>query len=431
MKSSLIQLDYLPDEVLLNILKKLDNNQVLYSLMNTNERLNNFLHDSTFTSHLSLMDCSSDNSMKPLSITILERFYSQILPKIHHKIQWFNVEMSSMEHNNVLNNLFKKQIISLCISFKRKQRSTDAENRIIFEDIMTVFTNLQYFRLNYSINAPYMSFITSPPTFVSSTLLELHINVENFNDCLYMLDGRFEQLQSLHINTSCIFRTIRLIIDNTESLPNLKSFSLRCDVATSDYQQLIVPLLNRMLNLEKLHLHLIKFTFNIRSDIRLHDQTNLLSNKDIQCTFDDLIDNEIITSVDYFLEIERANNFPGGIFKYVQLTLINEKAQYDKRSSTSNDNNEHLSIIEYPHLTKLDLSEAHHDYIEQFLLDTKTCLPNDVYLVVQFEELKRMTHCFESNTTRTNCDKIRSLALIDVSAIPIYLRKYFPCTKFL
>ncbi|UJR09953.1 hypothetical protein I4U23_014176, partial [Adineta vaga] len=397
--------------------------------------------------HLSLMDCSSDNSMKPLSNTILERFYSQILPKIHHKTQWFNVEMSSMKRillsrtypnlsgldNNVLNNLFKKQIISLCISFKRKQRSTDAENRIIFEDIMTVFTNLQYFRLNYSINAPYMSFITSPPTFVPPTLLELHINVENFNDCLYLLDGRFKQLQSLHINTSCIFRTIRLIINNTESLPNLKCLSLCSGVATPAYQQLIVPLLNRMFNLEKLHLHLIvygmnsfidgnnlnaniinhmlqlkKFTFNIRSDIRLHDQTNLLSNEDIQCTFNDFIDNEIITSVDYFLEIERANNFPGGIFKYVrkielfdtrpfqhnfffrisqsfpfvkELTVINEKAQYDKRSSTSNDNNEHLPIIEYPHLTKLDLIEGHHDYIEQFLLDTKTCLPNDVYLM--------------------------------------------------
>jgi hypothetical protein len=97
MVHSLVQLDDLPDEVLMIILKKLDNDQVLYSLMGVNKRLNTFVHDSIFTSHLTLMKRSANDSISPLSERILCRFYSQILPEIHHKIQWLNVESSSME----------------------------------------------------------------------------------------------------------------------------------------------------------------------------------------------------------------------------------------------------------------------------------------------------------------------------------------------
>ncbi|CAF4371440.1 unnamed protein product, partial [Rotaria magnacalcarata] len=39
----------------------------------------------------------SDDSINPLSDTILDRFYSQILPAIRHQIQWLDVESSSME----------------------------------------------------------------------------------------------------------------------------------------------------------------------------------------------------------------------------------------------------------------------------------------------------------------------------------------------
>jgi hypothetical protein len=42
MKRSLVQLNDLPDEILMIILKKLDNDQVLYSLIGVNKRLNTF-----------------------------------------------------------------------------------------------------------------------------------------------------------------------------------------------------------------------------------------------------------------------------------------------------------------------------------------------------------------------------------------------------
>ncbi|CAF5216542.1 unnamed protein product, partial [Rotaria magnacalcarata] len=65
MKHSLIQLNDLPDEILMIILKKLDNDEVFYSLIGVNKRLNTLVHDTIFTSHLTLMKYFSDDSINP------------------------------------------------------------------------------------------------------------------------------------------------------------------------------------------------------------------------------------------------------------------------------------------------------------------------------------------------------------------------------
>jgi len=49
MKYSCVQLLNFPDEILMIIFKKLDNIEVLYSLMNINMRLNQILSDPVFT----------------------------------------------------------------------------------------------------------------------------------------------------------------------------------------------------------------------------------------------------------------------------------------------------------------------------------------------------------------------------------------------
>lgn len=114
-----------------------------------------------------------------------------------------------------------------------------------------------------------------------------------------------------------------------------------------------------------------------------------------------------------------------------KLTLINGKPQNDKQCGKLDDKNEHLSITEYPHLSQLNLTEAHDDYIEEFLVDTKTCLPNNLYLSVDYQVLKRVTQHFTSNTTRNNCKNLRSLGLIGKDRIPKYVKEYFPHTKII
>ncbi|CAF4115829.1 unnamed protein product [Rotaria sordida] len=95
MEHSFAQLMDLSDEIVMIILNKLDNVEVLYSLMNVSTRLNQIVQDSIFTTKITLMK-STDLTLT-LPDAVLDRFCLKILPKIHHKIKWLNLESASME----------------------------------------------------------------------------------------------------------------------------------------------------------------------------------------------------------------------------------------------------------------------------------------------------------------------------------------------
>ncbi|CAF5225466.1 unnamed protein product, partial [Rotaria magnacalcarata] len=143
----------------------------------------------------------------------------------------------------------------------------------------------------------------------STTLSELHVTVNNFDDCLCLLDGRFNQLHTLYVYVADI-QFSQQTINNMENLPNLKYFSLYSNVVTRAYDELIVPLLNRMFNLEELSLYvkicdinrfvdgsdfkknilnnmsrLKKLQFYIRSTTGVLNRINIPSIEDIQYTF--------------------------------------------------------------------------------------------------------------------------------------------------
>jgi hypothetical protein len=61
--------------------------------------------------------------------------------------------------------------------------------------------------------------------------------------------------------------------------------------------------------------------------------------------------------------------------------------------------NENLSINKYFHLADLYFDEIHDDYLEEFLIDTKTCLTNNIHFCVDYEILKRVTQKFTRDTT--------------------------------
>lgn len=276
-------------------------------------------------------------------------------------------------------------------------------------------------------------------------------------------------------------------------MSSLRCFSLNHDSVVVLYDEFIVPLLQRMANLENLGLYFInrsgviidgdkfeknimkymtklnKFTFNIRSITSLHNQINLPLNKDIQYTFRNFKGAQIISCVDCFTEKNEyhchvysypypytyykkiTNNFPGGLFPYVRhISLFDEhpfghefflriaqsfpfmeRLTLHNRKPQKNDNQQ-WSIIEYPHLDTLDLVRVHDDYIEQFLLDTKMCLPNYVDLLIAYESLQRVTQNFTRDATRINCSKIDCLRLHKVpSCFQFqYVEHYFPNAEF-
>ena len=85
----------LPDEIIMFILNKLDNVNVLYSLMNVNVRLDRILHDATFTKKIALVE--TIRYVKRLDEKLLDRFCLELLPKIHHQIQRLSIDSLSME----------------------------------------------------------------------------------------------------------------------------------------------------------------------------------------------------------------------------------------------------------------------------------------------------------------------------------------------
>jgi hypothetical protein len=97
MEYSCVQLNDLPDEVLMIIFKKLANIEILYSLVGVNKRLNKIVHDSVFTNHLTLTLSSSNGFVYSLPNSILNRLCLYILPKIHKKIKWLDLESLSMK----------------------------------------------------------------------------------------------------------------------------------------------------------------------------------------------------------------------------------------------------------------------------------------------------------------------------------------------
>jgi hypothetical protein len=82
MNRSNVHLLHLPDEILLIILNKLSSIDVLYSLLDiNNRRLNILAQEKTFTEILKFVSIN-DNS-------IIDRFCSDILPRIRHNVRCF------------------------------------------------------------------------------------------------------------------------------------------------------------------------------------------------------------------------------------------------------------------------------------------------------------------------------------------------------
>ncbi|CAF4658373.1 unnamed protein product, partial [Rotaria sp. Silwood2] len=182
-----------------------------------------------------------------------------------------------------------------------------------------------------------------------------------------------------------------------------------------------------------------RFQFYICSNLNLSNQVYLPSKEDIQHKFRDFKDNQVIAYIDYFQERQYSlchiysycyklkyyhtitNNFPNGLlyderpfehkfflriaqsFPFINIWSIkkNSKSQNKKLCRESKNDNQDFSMIKFLHLTSLGLNQAHNDYIEEFLVDTITCLPNNgVHLQIFYYQRKKLTHNSTRHATR-------------------------------
>lgn len=99
MKRSDIHLLDLPNEMLVSILTKLDNVDVLYSLFNINNyRLHTLTTSDVFTNTLKFVTASSTtDGYQSISDTIIDRFCMKILSQINVRVQCLVLEPTCME----------------------------------------------------------------------------------------------------------------------------------------------------------------------------------------------------------------------------------------------------------------------------------------------------------------------------------------------
>lgn len=263
MECSTVHFSDLPPEVLLMILKKFEIVEILYSFLGINMELDQLICDpSIISTEITLIE--------PLPGRIFDRFCSQILPKVSERIQWLNLETSSMERillasTNYLNlhrldlflmnietdihlftselflrqkdkcmnklyldkslmNIFRNQIVTMNINGKQDIESNSSKiNRLaqIFLNGLIACEKLRYLTFYTSVpigSGYHVSFNTQSPMFFSSTLVELHINIDNFDDCLFLLDGCFDQLRLFFVTTLFICPVKRILLNEVSRL---------------------------------------------------------------------------------------------------------------------------------------------------------------------------------------------------------------------
>ncbi|CAF3564234.1 unnamed protein product [Rotaria sp. Silwood1] len=258
------------------------------------------------------------------------------------------------------------------------------------------------------------------------SLTQLKINVKTFDTCLYLLDGRLRNLSTLIINVSNISHTLSNT-NKMKRLPKLKCFSLISFDDTYHYDDEIIPLLYRMINLEELilslsiirvdlpyidgtHLYdeiqmhmprLNKLIFSINTAVtKKNININFPSKEDLQRSFIDRGYQQVgvyvdstetkdegrchIYSLPYQFEnfLHLNNSFQGGMFnkvRYLTMTdgrpfehelfkIISQDFPFLKTLSICNKepqkNKQHSStLITFPHLIALNLTQAHMIYV--------------------------------------------------------------------
>ncbi|UJR29444.1 hypothetical protein I4U23_010656 [Adineta vaga] len=393
--------------------------------------------------------------------------------------------------------IFKYQITHLKLSINDPERTQSMVelSTTVFARIFSVFTSVIELDFGSTSTRRYSARLNisslPPTTCFSSTIIDLRISVDTFDDCLCLLDGRLARLRRFVVRTSNIFNNEP--ISNNTILTTMKNFSLTSyqHIETNYYESRIIPLLRRMIYLEELILRLTvkkrstiidsthlnneilsylpqlqTFTFNIVTYTEAISESYWRKINQIQRMFYNGKSHELICYIDKFPRGKArshinsipytlndlhnvSSNFPGGLFtriQYISLMEIYAAFEHDFfiEIARSFPFLTHLlvlnripqkhkqrtsSFVEFSNLTNLTISTTCIDYSEQFLVDTNTRLPRLIELHIQYECLEIVTEKFTRNATRLNCSKIQRLILHKPMVHCEDFYTYFPCCK--
>lgn len=250
-------MDDFPDELLLKAFRKLTNIDGLYSLFAVNQRLTGIVRDAIFVSHLTFDEEIGKDFRHPLiSTAMLNRLCGDVLPQIASQVHRFDLQSSLVKkvfhaahHPNLsflglsdvteaslkrffsgkiyaelfdldvfffrfllrldrslARDMFKNpiQTLQLTIIAETGKDFDDDYSTISFiaQNLFEIFSSLNTLIVNASEGFTWagLSFENDRSAhFYSSTLPNLKITVENFDDCCYLFDGRFSQLERVDV----------------------------------------------------------------------------------------------------------------------------------------------------------------------------------------------------------------------------------------
>ncbi|CAF4505026.1 unnamed protein product, partial [Rotaria sp. Silwood2] len=355
--------------------------------VDVNERFNRLVFDPLYIRNLDLTMKSSFYRISSIDNQMLDSICEKILPLIHHQVTKLACESQSIERiltvdypqlyslsltnfkektfvqyftgNTTLRRLLNNQITDLIVEIKdeRTAELSDENKSSAFPLILSLCKRLRDLTFCEQLSnqgLPISIFKLPSTSCMSSTLTKLKIDVNTFDDCLYLLDGRFEYLSTLIVDIVKISIS-RSKIDNTKKLIKLKHFSLTSIHHTIFYDKQVVPLLHRMSNLEELtlslsvlrsestfidgnHLYdeilvhmprLNKFTFSIITQIVNENiRIDFPSNDDIQLSFTKREYNQ----VDSYADFNSTTNIARcGIFNKVRHLIMTDTSAFEHK----------------------------------------------------------------------------------------------------
>ncbi|CAF1098655.1 unnamed protein product [Adineta steineri] len=432
MNRSNVHLLDLPDEILLLILKNLNNINVLYFLLDiNNRRLNNLARENIFSNILKFD--SIDN------ISIIDRFCNDILPRIRHNVKCFVFDAVFMERILLVTdypNLTKLTICHFQQEIASNYFTNESSLRSIFQEQITNLTLINNDKNEYAASL-YTENVYVP-------ILDQLLNLKCFSLKLF---HSFEQYDK----TALLLRRRNRVIDGTnvqhdilDYMPQLRSFTfyictyvdpvaLPYKSSSEDIQQTLTNIgLQHVSSMVNYVTCFVNFVYGVRAACsifslpfefdHLRDLGNNFPNIVFSYVTYLVIEDTIPFEHEFFMRI--AQSFP--LLKH--LCIWNrESQQLNGLVTFSSDNYQSHSIIEYPHLTILDVTFSHIDYVEQFLNETKTlvpCLTEFKFSLV--DVLTAVTKDFTREETRRNCAKVKKITSMDPMIHSEDFCLYFP-----
>jgi hypothetical protein len=205
-------------------------------------------------------------------------------------------------------------------------------------------------------------------------------------------------------------------IEIDHSVPNLSNDDVERTFTNIGYEQMACIMHYVIGGQSVCHVFSLPFAFDRLELIGNNFRNIIFNNVTILWLYD-----SVPFKHEFFIRIARS--FP--LLK--NLSIMNSHSPLSESDELqSYNNNQPYSIVEYPHLTTLNITCAHTDYVEQLLQESKTHLPHLTELKIDYEQLKTVTENFTRDATRLTCSKVKRLITWEVIVHSNDFHLYFP-----